>query len=149
MAKVLIIFGSTGGNTEIVTDEVAEILSADEHKVTVKRAEESNVNDLKGYGLYIFASSTYGQGLLQDHMLKFFHKVKQTGVKGRKCAVIGLGDNKYNTEYVIEAVKILEKGIKEIEGELVIPALRINKTPIPYLDTSVKDWAKKLSKKIK
>ncbi|MFC1655829.1 flavodoxin domain-containing protein [Patescibacteria group bacterium] len=149
MASVLIIFGSTGGNTEIVTDEVAEVLSNSGHKVTVQRAEESDVKDLKGYSLYIFASSTYGQGLLQDHMLKFFYKVKQTSLKGKKCAVIGLGDNKYNTEYVIESAKILEKGIKEIGGKLIVPALRINKTPVPYLDTSVKDWAKKLSKAIK
>lgn len=149
MASILIIFGSTGGNTEIVTDEIAEVLLNDGHKTTVQRAEESDVKDLKGHDVYIFASSTYGQGLLQDHMLKFFHNVMKTSLKGKKCAVIGLGDNKYNTEYVIEAAKILEKGIRKIGGELIVPALRINKTPIPYLDTSVKEWAKKLSKAIK
>jgi flavodoxin len=150
MASVLIIFGSTGGNTELVTDKVSEILRSGGHKVVVQRAEESDVSDLKKLKYCVFASSTYGQGLLQDHMLKFFKKgVMKASLKGKKCAVIGLGDSKYNIEYVIEAANILEKGIKKLEGELIVPALRVHKTPVPLLNTAIQGWAKKLSKAIK
>ena len=148
MAKVLIVFGSTGGNTELVTDEVAEVLKKGGHKVDVKRAEQSSEGDLKGHDLYILASSTYGEGQLQDHMYKYFYGLKKS-LKGKKFAVIGLGDSKYNTEYVMESANILEKGIKKLDGELVTNALRINKTPVPYLNTLVKTWAEKLSKLLK
>jgi flavodoxin len=150
MASVLIIFGTTGGNTELVTDKVTEILKEEKHKVTVKRAEKANLDDLKGYDLYVFASSTYGQGLLQDYMLEFFRNLKaKANMKNKKCAVIGLGDNRYNTEYVIEAANTLEKGLKKLRAKLIIPALRINKTPVPELDNRIKEWAKKLSKLLK
>ncbi|MFC1647501.1 flavodoxin family protein [Patescibacteria group bacterium] len=144
MASVLIVFGSTGGNTELVTDEVAQILNEQKHKVTVQRAELTNESDLSNYNYIILGSSTYGQGLLQEHMAKFIYSVKD--LKGKKCAAIGLGDSKYNIEYVVEAAKILEEQIKEKGGEILQPALRINKTPVTYLNTNVKDWAEKLSK---
>lgn len=149
MASILIIFGSTGGNTELVTDKVNEVLNDVGHKVTIQRAEESSIEDVKKAKNLIFASSTYGQGLLQDHMLKFFKEVKGLDMKGKKCAVIGLGDNKYNTEYVIEAARILETGLKELGAEILLPPLRINKTPVPNLNATILKWAKDLSTKFK
>ncbi len=147
MASVLIIFGSTGGNTELVTDKVTEILTSKKHKVTVQRAELTNESDLTKFKYIILCSSTYGQGLLQEYMRKFMYELKS--LKGKKCAVIGLGDPKYNIEYVVEAAKILENDVKEKGGELLQTALRIIKSPVPHLDTMVKDWAEKLSKLLK
>lgn len=146
MSSVLIIFGSTGGNTELVTDKVSEVLST-KHTVTVQRAELTKESDLTKYKYLIFACSTYGQGLMQEHMMKFMYYLKS--LKGKKCAVIGLGDPKYNVEYVVESAKTLETKIKEKDGELLTTALRIVKSPVPHLNTSVKDWATKLSKLLK
>jgi len=148
MSSVLIIYGSTGGNTELVCDKVSEVLSSSNHRVIVKRAEQSSVSDLEGFDVLVFASSTYGQGLLQDYIEPLYFEIKKTGLNGKKCAVIGLGDNKYNVEYVVEAARILENMVKDSDGELVIPPLRINKTPVVQLNTSIKEWAEKLSKEI-
>jgi hypothetical protein len=38
--------------------------------------------------------------------------------------------------------------VKEAGGELVIPPLRVNKTPVTQLNTSINEWAEKLSKVI-
>lgn len=149
MASVIIIFGSTGGNTELVCDEVSQILREKKHKVTMQRAEQSSPADIKKHTYCILASSTYGQGLLQDHMLKFIKSCKPADFKNGKFAVIGLGDNKYNTEYVIESAKILENMVKENGGNLITTALRINKTPVPHIDTTIKKWALALSKQLK
>ena len=148
MSSVLIIFGSTGGNTELVCDKVAEVLETTGHKVKIKRAELANVSDIGEHDTVIFASSTYGQGLLQDYIEPLYFEIKKTGLKGKKCAVIGLGDNKYSIEYVVEAARILENMVKDAGGELIIPTLRINKTPVTQLNTSVNDWAQKLSNAI-
>lgn len=147
MASVLIIFGSTGGNTELVTDKITEILTSKKHKVTVQRAEQTKEADLAKYKYIILASSTYGQGLLQEHMNKFMYFLKS--LKGKKCAAVGLGDPKYNIEYVVESAKLLEQGIKDKGGEVITTSLRIVKSPVPHLDTMVKDWAEKLSKLLK
>lgn len=147
MSSVLIIFGSTGGNTELVTDKVTEVLTSKKHKVTVQRAELTKESDMAKYKYIILASSTYGQGLLQEHMFKFMYYLKS--LKGKKCAAIGLGDPKYNVEYVVESAKTLEKEIKEKGGEILMTALRIVKSPVPQLNASIKDWAEKLSKLLK
>lgn len=149
MASVLIIFGSTSGNTELVCDEVSQILTEKKHKVVMQRAEKSTPADIKKYAFCILAGSTYGQGLLQDHIGKFIKQCSPSDFKNKKFAVIGLGDNKYNTEYVIESAKILEKTITENQGIIISPTLRINKTPVPLLGTTVKKWAMELSKQLR
>ncbi len=149
MASVLIIFGSTGGNTELVCDDVSQVLRAKKHKVTMQRAESSNPKDIKKYKYCILAASTYGQGLLQEDMNKFIKLCQPKDFSKRKFAVIGLGDNKYNTEYVIESAKILEKKVSENGGIITTQPLRINKTPIAHLSTIIRDWAENLSKQIK
>lgn len=148
-ASILIIFGSTGGNTELVCDEVSQVLREKKYKVVMQRAEQSTPLDMKKYTYCILASSTYGQGLLQDHMLKFIKKCSKTDFKDKKFAVIGLGDNKYSTEYIIESAKILEKKIMENGGILLTPSLKINKTPVIHLEDTIKTWAINLSKKLK
>jgi len=148
MSSVLIVFGSTGGNTELVCDKVAEVLTNSKHLVTVKRAEQSAISDFEGFDVLVFASSTYGQGLLQDYFEPLYFEIKKAGLKGKKCAVIGLGDNKYNVEYVVEAAKILENMVKDGGGELIVPSLRVNKTPVTVLNTLINDWAVNLSKAI-
>lgn len=147
MPSVLIIYGSTAGNTELVTDKVAEVLTQKKHKVVTQRAERTKETDLKKYKYTIFASSTYAQGLMQEHMMKFMYNLKS--LKGKKCAVIGLGDPKYNVEYIVESARLLENSIKEKNGEVILEPLRIVKSPVPHLNNSVKDWAIKLSKLIK
>jgi flavodoxin I len=149
MASILILFGSTGGNTELVCDEVSHILKAKKNNVTMQRAENSSPDDIRKYDLCILASSTYGQGLLQDHMRAFIKSCSSKHIKNTTFAVIGLGDNKYNTEYVIEAANILEKKVKENNGTLLSPTLRINKTPVPHLKTRVEKWANDIAKQLK
>lgn len=148
MSSVLIIFGSTGGNTELVTDKVAEVLTSQKHKVTVQRGELSSIQDIKPYDLVIFASPTYGHGLLQEHMVPIYRQMKKEGLKGKNCVVIGLGDNKYDKYYNIEAGVILMEGIAESSGKLFMEPLYVHKSPIPYLNTNITKWALKLAKKL-
>ncbi|MBD3156635.1 hypothetical protein GF369_02285 [Candidatus Peregrinibacteria bacterium] len=148
MASILILFGSTGGNTELVCDEVLHIFKAKNHTAVMQRAENSSPDDMGAYDLCILASSTYGQGLLQDHMRAFIKSCSSKNISGNTFAVIGLGDNKYNTEYIIESAAILEKTVKDNDGTLLSPTLRINKTPVPHLETRVKKWANEIAKQL-
>ena len=70
LAKILTIFGSTGGNTELVVDKVTEILESKGHQVDIRRAEESSYEDFKDHDLYLLASPTYGHGVLQHEFQK-------------------------------------------------------------------------------
>lgn len=149
MSSVLIIYGTTGGNTEIVAEKVAEVLCQKKHEVELKRVEQSKPADMLDCDLCILASPTYGHGVLEEHFIPFQKALKETQLKGQQCAVIGLGDPKYDAQYHIESAVILEDAIKASGGTLVCPALKISRSPVPFLSTRVQKWAEELSNLIR
>ena len=145
MANIVIIYGTTSGNTEMVVSKVAELLKDKGHQATLKRVELSQPQDLLKGDVTILASPTYGHGLLPEEMMVFIEQVKKEGqVKSRRFAVIGLGDPKYDPEHHIESATTLERFIKEEGGTLALPALRISRSPVLWLETRVKEWADEL-----
>jgi flavodoxin len=148
MAKVLGFFGSTGGNTELVMDKVAEVLESKGHGVELRRVEEAQPEDMKDHDLYILASPTYGHGTLQYHFQEFADKLEKQDLSDKKFAVIGLGDQRYEKEYLLEAAKILEALVKKQGGKLVQMPLRVLNAPIQHIDTLINGWAEQLSEKL-
>ncbi|MBN2096337.1 flavodoxin domain-containing protein [Candidatus Peregrinibacteria bacterium] len=144
MTSIVIVYGSTGGNTEMVAEYVADFLKAKKIKADVKRAEQSSAKDLLKYDACILASPTYGHGLLEAHMTKFAKGLKEIDLKGRPCAVIGLGDPKYEMQYHIESAPILEKKLTAAGGKILLPALRISRTPVMHLKGIIPHWTKQL-----
>lgn len=144
MKSILFIYGSTGGNTEMAVEHVADLLSKKGFKVTCQRAEKSNARDLLKADVCILASPTYGHGLLEGYMAKFVKSLKEIDLKGKPCAVIGLGDPKYEAQYHIESASILEDILTKIGGKILLPALRISRTPVMHLKGLIPFWTDKL-----
>ncbi len=149
MKSVLFIFGSTGGNTEMVVEFVADLLKQKKYDVKIQRTELSQPKDMLKADMVVLASPTYGHGLLEDHMAKFVRAMKEVDLKGKPCAVIGLGDPKYEAQYHIEAAPDLEKAIKGSGGGLLIPSLRISGSPVMHLKGLIPHWTKQLIEKLK
>lgn len=149
MISFLFIYGTTSGNTEMVVDWLAQILEKKGHQIQVQRAELSVPQDIMKGEICVFASPTYGHGLLQDDMMGFIKKLRgDTSLRGKSCAVIGLGQFKYDMEYHVEAAPLLEKAIEELGGKLILPSLRVSGPPVPHLNTYIKAWAEQLMKKL-
>ncbi|QQR83053.1 flavodoxin family protein [Candidatus Peregrinibacteria bacterium] len=143
-SSVHIIYGSTSGNTQMVSETVAMLLEQQKKSVSLTRAEMATEKDLKKADLTILASSTYGHGLLQEYMQAFVDKNEAVDLKKHAFAVIGLGDPKYDAQYHIEAAPILEEWIQKHNGIVVTPALRISGAPVRHLKTLVPLWVKQL-----
>ena len=77
-------------------------------------------------------------------MRKFIKGLKEIDLKGKPCAVIGLGDPKYEAQYHIESAPILEKILTDRGGKILLPALRISRTPVMHLKGLIPNWTKKL-----
>lgn len=159
MASILLLYGSTGGNTEITLEKVAEVLREHGHEPTLQRAECFEPQELTQFEVCVLGSPTYGHGVLQQHMDDFIRKLPKNGGNekgksheaiflGKRCAVVGLGDGKYDPYYLIESATILEDLVKAQGGTLLLPALRINKSPLPQLDGAIAKWAEELAKLI-
>lgn len=145
MASVIIIFGSTSGNTEMVCKKNAQVLEDNGHEVKLQRAELSSPDEIQGHDLCILAASTYGHGIIQDHMIPFIKEFKKKDFASQKFAVIGLGDDKYDNHYNVESAYILEEAIKSVNGQIITEEpLMINHNPMWQLD-QVKKWTESLA----
>jgi flavodoxin I len=148
MKKILIIFSTVGGNTEMVVDTVIDLLKKENIEITKKRVETATVQEIENYDLTILASPTYNQGTLEDNFKNFIKAFSKADLKNKKFAVIGLGDTKYYSEYLTESATILEEIIQKVNAEIVVPSLRIGTSPVKMLDKLVPKWVEKLLLKI-
>jgi flavodoxin len=145
--KILIVFSSIGGNTELVVQKVTQLIEESQKAfvdaIRVDSFDLTNPETLDQYNCLILASPTYGQGTIEVHFPPFL-KVIKSKIEGKNCAVIGLGDNKYYPEYLTESGAILEKYIADNGGNLLVPALRIGMPPIKFIEKLVPKWVEKL-----
>lgn len=148
MKSVIIIYASTGGNTEMTAEFVAGLLEENKIKTVIKRAETCSPEIMKDYDVCILAAPTYGHGLLQEQMMKFCGNLKPGMLKGKLCAAIGLGDPKYEAQYHIESAPVMEKFMTEAGGTIIVPALRISRTPVMHLKGLIPFWTKQLISKL-
>ncbi len=146
MPSVLIIYGSSGGNTELTCEKVKQVLEGKNITVSIRRVERSSVRDLKNAEIIILAAPTYEHGVIQHHFPPFLKDLKKIDLNGKLMAVIGLGDTKYDDHYHIESANILMTAIEQSKGKILCHALRINKSPVDQLETRIKEWAESLAK---
>ncbi len=143
--RIKLIYGSAGGNTEIVCEKVANILSGKGFEVELHQAVLTKPEDLDEADLFIFASPTYSHGLLEQHFGKFLDGLKDVDLTGKRFAVIGLGDDKYDADYHMEAAAIITDFLTQKKAVLVHTPLKISGTPLPQLTTTVRKWAEQLA----
>lgn len=129
MSSVLIVYGSTTGNTEFVADIVAGKLSAAGATVKKMNASDADASGLcDGYDMAIFGCSTWGDDSieLQDDFIPLFDSFESINASGKKTAVFGCGDSSY--EYFCGAVDAIEQKLGEL-GATVIETLKIDGDP--------------------
>lgn len=149
MAKIQIVFGSNSGNTALVCDFIGQNLETAGHEVKINRGEHFPEDQLIGHDLLILACSTYEHGELEDHFkFSFWPRIQNLDLGGQRCAVVGLGDSKYDTDYNVESANILEEYVNTHNGEMMAPPLKINKSPLPQLEGIVQKWTEELIKNI-
>ncbi|MGE3278454.1 MAG: flavodoxin family protein [Candidatus Altimarinota bacterium] len=146
MPSVTIIYGSSGGNTEMVCEKVQEVLEMNKIPTKLLRVERSTMDDLKNAEICILAAPTYEHGVIQHHFFPFLKELKHLDLQQKRMSVIGLGDTKYDDHYHIESANILEKAIKDSNGNMLIRPLRVNGLTITKLDGIVKSWSENLIK---
>lgn len=148
MSKVKIIYGSCGGNTELVCEKVADVLKERGHQSMLVRAKGARAEDISDCDLFIFASPTYGHGELEIYIEKFLGNMKDVNMEGLKTAVISLGDIKYEADYFLESAKTLTEFLQNKKANIIAEPLKIAKSPIPHLETLITKWAEKISELI-
>lgn len=144
MAKTLVVYGSTTGNTEMVAEQITELM--EEQEPTLQDAADTSPEDLKAHEIIIMGASTWDDGLLQADFRDFVENL-DVDLSGKKVAVFGLGDSSYPA--FCEAAGILEDVVGKLSGELVVESLKIDGFPDEEEnEEKVKTWVENLKKKL-
>lgn len=103
--KIAIFYGSTLGNTERVANQIYEKFNDCECVLfNIKDLNSSN-EEIGEYDLYIFGTSTWGVGDMQDDWEEF--DFKRINVENKFVALFGLGDSEvYSWTYCDALLKI-------------------------------------------
>ena len=130
MAKALVVFGSTTGNTESVAGYVAQALQDAGLVVDVKDAAIVSADGLaEGYDLVLFGCSTWGDDEieLQENFVPLYDALGKACLEGRKVAVFGCGDSGYT--HFCGAVDAIAEKAEQLGAKIVGVPLKIDGDP--------------------
>ena len=144
MAKVVLVYGSTTGNTEVLSEHVAAGLKQAGADVTVKNVTDAGVDELVDYDAIVFGCSTWGEGELQDDFIDFHDEMDGILLEGKKAAVFGPGDSDGYPDTFCEAVDILEGGLENCGAVIVAESFKVDGDVEPAFGDA-KTWGSKVA----
>ena len=130
MAKTLIIYGSTTGNTEHTARLIGERLGKIGLGVTVEDVSSVQAGILTDDAdLVLLGCSTWGDDdiELQEDFAEFLDTLDGLDLGGKKMAVFGCGDSSYT--HFCGAVDAIEEKLEELGAALVVQGLKIDGDP--------------------
>ena len=92
MAKVLVVYVTTTGNTEKMANAIADGAKGAGADVTLKTVGEASVSELAGYDVIAFGSPAMGAEVIEEAEMEPFFTDAASAIKGKKVAVFGSYD---------------------------------------------------------
>jgi flavodoxin I len=111
MKKIIIIYGSTTGNTQSVAKNIAEKLSSEE--VRLIEVSDLKEEDVELSSNLILGTSTWGLGDLQDDWETALSILKKSDLNGKTIALFGLGDSDSYPDTFVDGMGILYETVKD------------------------------------
>lgn len=142
MSKALIVYGSTTGNTESVSDSIAKVLEKNSIATEIRDSADVTAEGLcNGFDVILFGCSTWGEDEieLQDDFIPLYDDLENAGLKDRKVAVFGCGDSSYT--YFCGAVDAIEEKSEQLGASIIVDSLKIDGDPD---DDEVNSWAEQV-----
>jgi flavodoxin I len=126
--KILVLFATYSGGTQIVADSIEKILQKQGHSVTKQNPKQTTVEDISSSDVTILCSPSWDvNGKDGQPHEDFFFLIKHATdslFEGKQCAIVGLGDSSY--PHFCGAVTVLESFVTEKGGIVKSPSLRID-----------------------
>ncbi|MBR0257214.1 MAG: flavodoxin [Synergistaceae bacterium] len=139
MAKVLIVYVTTTGNTEKMAGIIAEAAKGAGAEVTCKTVGEASVSELGGYDVIAFGSPAMGAEVLEEAEMEPFFSEAAGNLSGKKVALFGSydwGDGEW--------LRTWEDRCKEA-GADVIATVKAHLEPDDDATAECKDFGAKLA----
>ena len=127
MSKVLMVYGSTTGNTEALAEILGRLIQEAGHETTLLNAADASAPGLcDGWDMILFGCSAWGDDeiILQDDFDALFQQFDLINAKGHKVACFATGDS--NFTYFCGAVDVIEAALERLGADVVVEGLKID-----------------------
>jgi flavodoxin I len=119
-AKIGIFFGSSTGCTERIAYLIkAEIEATGTAEADVQVISIANLKSFPSFDYLIFGASTWNIGELQDDWAVALPAFTGEGLKGKKVALFGCGDQFGYSNSFVDAIGIIGERVTQLGGETV------------------------------
>lgn len=142
MAKALIVYGSTTGNTESAAKQIGKILTREGVEVRIQDVAKTKVEELgREVDVTLLGVSTWGDSEIefQEDFATFFEEMDRADLKDKKVAVFGCGDSSYT--HFCGAVDQLQEKVEAMGGKVINDPLKIDGDPGDAA-SDVESWAR-------
>lgn len=92
MAKVLVVYWSGTGNTEIMAEKIAAGIENGGASVDLKRVDEISADDIEKYDKVAFGCPAMGDEVLEEEEFEPFFEEAETLLSDKKVALFGSYD---------------------------------------------------------
>lgn len=126
MSKVLLVYGSTTGNTESIAEAIAGSLRQKGHDATVVNAANVSPKGLaEGYDAVLLGCSAWGEDEveLQDDFIPIVDNFDSLGLEGKKVAAFASGDSSF--KHYCACVDVVEELAEKHGATIVASGLRV------------------------
>jgi flavodoxin I len=110
MEKTAIFFGSSGGATESVAKQIAGKLG---NEVDILDVAKTPAAEAEKYQNFIFGTSTWGVGDLQDDWEGFLPDLSKLDLTGKVIAIFGLGDSQSYPDSFVDGMGTIYEELKD------------------------------------
>jgi flavodoxin I len=142
--KALLVYATNSGSTLEVANYITSQFSENNHEIKVEDARNITPEMFNDYDLIILGAPTWGDGELIESFSRPLEKFDDKKFPDKKFAVFALGDSTY--AHFCGAADHLENFVKQVEGKLIAPVLKIDNYYFNQQQETPKisEWVKKI-----
>lgn len=144
MKKVLMVYASQTGNTEVLTDVIATHLTDLGHQVMIKSFDFDviDVTSLHAYDVVLVGTYTWDDGELPYEVEDFYIDLAEVDIRDITFGVYGSADSFYDTFGL--AIDLVADQIKNQGGNLIAERLKIDILPSNRDEKRIKHFVTKI-----
>ncbi len=148
MGKILMVYASLSGNTEMVTDIIEDNLQQLGHEVEVKSFDFDviEMDEIANYDAVLVGTYTWDDGELPYEAEDFYIDLEDVNIDGKIFGAYGSADSFYDTFGL--AIDLMADRARNLGANVLEERLKVDLTPDGDDEVRCANYAKKISQMI-
>lgn len=141
MEKVLVVYWTGTGNTEMMAEKITEGLILEGLDVTLRQVDEIDIDEALTYEKIVFGCPSMGLEILEEDEFEPFFEEIENQLDNRKIALFGSygwGDGEWMDAWI--------ERVQDLNLNLFEPGLKINSTPSPEEEEECLQFGREFAK---